>query len=270
MNKLTYPFFVLRSHRGFAIFSAIIIALMQYLIVSIMSTQTADSVVGTIMSQMPERFRVLVNENFIARRSVQGAAAFGFNHPLVLALLMINAIVVPTRHIAGEIESGTMEWLLAHPVRRARIVVSLWCTGSLLVLLIVSPALASSLLSMAREGHFTSEFLVKILQVGANLWLLCTLVLSVAMLIATFNNESGKAGIRTASLILALYFLFFLSTIWDFLEWTKPLNIFSYYQPQALMFDERSFLLHAAVLVTLIGICLGTSIWHFRHRDIPG
>jgi len=118
MSNLTYPLFILRSHRGFAIFSVVVIASLQYLIVEIMSSAGTDTLVGSILSQLPERFRMFVSENFLARLSVRGAAAFGFNHPIVLTLLLINVIGIPTRHIAGEIESGTMEWLLAQPVKR--------------------------------------------------------------------------------------------------------------------------------------------------------
>ncbi|NIO28559.1 MAG: ABC transporter permease subunit [Candidatus Latescibacteria bacterium] len=270
MNSLAYPLFILKNHRGFALFSVVVIAALQYLIIELMTTLNTDAFINTIFSQLPERFRLLVSENFIARMSAEGAAAFGFNHPIVLALLVINAINIPTRHIAGEIESGTMEWLLAHPMKRMRILGSLWISGGFLIFLIICGAWTGSFLALAATHHYTYETFVKMLQIGTNLWLLSVLVLSFSILISAFGKEGSRVGMRCAAVILIFYFLHFLGTLWKFLEAIKPFNIFTYYQPQKLMFDERSFWLHLCVLSVLIGLCLIISVKQFQRRDIPG
>ena len=63
--------------------------------------------------------------------SVDGAIAFGYAHPMVLVMTCFVAILLPSRHLAGEIEDGTLELLLALPVRRPTITFSLWLSSVL-------------------------------------------------------------------------------------------------------------------------------------------
>ncbi len=267
---MTYPFFIVKQHRGFILFSVVVIGALQYLIIELMTTVDPQTVFDAVVDQLPERFRMLITEAFITRMTIDGTAAFGFNHPLVLALLAINAINIPTRHIAGEIEFGTMEWLLAHPVRRGQVLLSLWTTACAVVLLIICGAWIGSLSALAINQLFSQELLLKMLKIGTNLWLLIVLILSFTMLIAVFGREGSKIGLRAAAITLGFYFLHFLSALWDFIGFTKPINIFTYYQPQKLMSGERSFALNACVLLALIAVCLWISVRQFQRRDIPG
>ncbi len=270
MDNKTYPRFIIKMHRGYVLFSMVIIAFLQYLIVELMSSMDTDVFYENVISQLPERLQMLVSESFITRLSVEGSVAFGFNHPLVLTFLFLLAIILPTRHIAGDIENGAMELLLAHPVKRQHLLTSLWATGSLLLLIIICAGGIGSVLALAETGHLSGAVLLKMLQIGINLWLLAILVMSLAMLISTFGKEGSRAGTRSAALIFIFYFLFFLGILWDAVSVIKPYNIFTYYQPTKLMFGERSFWLHAVVLSVLIAVSLIVSINQFRRRDIPG
>jgi ABC-2 type transport system permease protein len=270
MDNRTYPSLIIKMHRSYVLFSMLIIAFLQYLIVELMTTMDVDAFYGNVLTQLPERFQMLISESFITRLSVDGAVAFGFNHPLVLTLLFLLSITLPSRHIAGDIENGTMELLLAHPVKRYRLLISLWATGGLLLLAVILAGGIGSAVGLADTGHLSGKLVLKILELGANLWLLAVLVLSLAMLISVFGKEGGRAGIRAAALILIFYFLFFLGILWDAIHTLTPYNIFAYYQPTKLMFGERSFWLHAVVLSVLIIISLAVSLRQFQRRDIPG
>ena len=270
MDNKTYPRFILKMHRGYVLFSVIIIAFLQYLLVKLMTTMDVDVFYENIFSQLPERLQMVINESFFTRLSVEGAVAFGFNHPLVLTLLFLLAISLPTRHIAGDIENGTMELLLAHPIKRRQLLTSLWATGSLMLLAIICAGEIGSVLALAETGNLSEVVLLKMLQIGINLWLLAILVMSIATLISTYMKEGSRAGMRSAAVILVFYFLFFQGILWDAVAFIKPYNIFTYYQPTKLMFGERSFWLHAMVLSVLIAVSLIVSLSRFRKRDIPG
>jgi ABC-type transport system involved in multi-copper enzyme maturation permease subunit len=90
------------------------------------------------------------------------------------------------------------------------------------------------------------------------------------MVLSSFEKEGNKVGIRAAGIALVFYLLHYLSSLWNTIEFTKPFNIFSYYQPEDLMTGQRSFLLHFVVLSSLILLCLLVSIYQFNRRDIPG
>jgi ABC-2 type transport system permease protein len=198
-----------------------------------------------------------------------GAAAFGLNHPLVLTLLVINAINIPSHHISRELESGTLELLLAHPVRRNTLLTSLWVSGGLIILAIVTTALIGSCTSIILFHKLTLQLFMHLLQICLNLWLLITLIFTYTLLIAVFGRTGSRAGNTSAGITFFFYLLFFLAEIWSKLSFTKYFNIFNYYQPQKLMFDKGNFPRDAAILIVLIVISLVISLRKFGKRDIP-
>ena len=198
MDNKTYPRLIIKMHRGYVVFSMIIISFLQYLIVELMTTIDTDIFYENILKQLPERLQMLISDSFITRLSVEGAVAFGFNHPLVLTLLFLLAISLPARHIAGDIENGTMEMLLSHPVKRHHLLTSLWATGSLLLLVIICAGGIGSTIALAKAGQLTGAIMLKMLQIEINLWLLAMVVLSLAMLIL---NSSTSLSLRLNGLM---------------------------------------------------------------------
>lgn len=270
MNRLAYPRFIWSNHRGLMIFSIIFIAAMQFLVVKLITTFDTASILSAIMDQLPAQFRQFLTQEFLTVLSVEGAAAFGFNHPMVLTVLAINAIILPTRDLAGEIEGGTMELLLAYPVRRTTLLLSLWISGVVMLLVIISGGFIGSLTAISIFYQLNFHFFVKLLQIVSNLWLLFTLIFTFTLLLAVFGREGSKIGARAAAVILIFYLLHFLSGIWDALKFTRPFNIFTYYPPAQLMFEQSDFWLNALILVILTTVCLLVGLRQFNRRDIPG
>lgn len=270
MSTLVYPLFIWKNHRGFFVFSFIIIAMMQFLVITLVSSMETGPIMDVMMQQLPERFQTLINEQFLSGLTLKGAAAFGFNHPLVLALLVIYAINIPNRHISTEIETGTLELLLAYPFRRTTLLISLWMATGLLLLLIICGAWAGSFAAIFLQEALSLDLFMQMLKIGLNLWLLLILIMSYTLLIATFMKTGSKAGFYGAGVTLIFYFGNFLTALWKPISFVEPINIFTYFQPQKLMFDQRSLWLNVTVLSTLIVICLILSVRQFNRRDIPG
>jgi len=270
MAPLSFPLFIWKNHRGLALFSVIFIATLQFLIVKLVADIDIAPIVSAVLEQLPPRVRSFINEQFLTLLSVQGAAAFGLNHPLALILLAINAVGIPLRDLAGGIESGGMEWLLSHPLTRTRLLLSLWTTAAVMLLVIVAGAVAGALSGILIYHQLTLDLFRKLLQIGANLWLLFLFIHSYTLLLAVFAREGSKTGIRSAAITLSCYLLHFFDKIWDFLSFSKPFNFFNYYTPQDLMFEQGNLGLNAAVLSTLSLVCLGAAVYQFNRRDIPG
>ena len=137
MNKMTYFRLIWKNHRSFAIFSMVFITLLQFLILYLITTFNMPAIIQTFLAQMPAKMKVYLSENFFSTLTLDGAAAFGFNHPLVLTLLAMNALNIPALHISREMESGSLELLLAHPFRRQSLILKLWISGCFLLLAII-------------------------------------------------------------------------------------------------------------------------------------
>lgn len=269
MIKLVYLSLILKNNRGFAIFSMVFITSLQFLILYLVTTIDTASILAAILDQLPEKMRIFLNDSFFSTLTFDGAAAFGFNHPLVLALLAINAINIPVNHITHEIESGTLELLLAHPFQRVSLINTLWVSGSLIILSIIIAALVGSFTSILLFHQLNTELIIRLLQISFNLWLLFVLIFTFTLLISVYGKMGSKAGNISAVITLVFYLLHFLSQLWDALEFTRPFNIFSYYEPQKLMFDQGNFGRDITVLSSLVIICFVISLWKFRKRDIP-
>lgn len=269
MNRITYYKLIWKNHRSFAIFSMVFIMLLQFLILYLITTFNLPSIIQTLLVQMPEKIKVYLSESFFNTLTLDGAAAFGFNHPLVLTLLAISAVNIPTMHISREMESGTLELLLSHPFRRQSLFLKLWISGCLLLLVIILAGLVGSVSAVTIYHHLTPELFIKMVKIGFNLWLLFVLVMSYTLLIAVFARTGSRAGNYAAVLTLVFYLLYFLSQLWDEIKFTKPFNIFTYYEPQKLMFGQANFLLNCIVLIALILCCFLLSRWQFIRRDIP-
>lgn len=267
---MAYFYFIWKFHRSFLIFSAVVISAFQFLILKLVTTIDYSAITSYLLEQLPENVQTMFGQDFISMLTVDGAAAFGLNHPLVLVILSIGAITIPSRHIAGEAETGTLELVLSFPVARTKLLLNLWITVLSFLFFIILFAVSSSLVSIYIFHQLTAGLFVKMITIGCNLWLLFVFMMSLSLLLSSFGKEGNKVGIRVAGITLVFYLLHYLSSLWDTISFTKPFNFFAYYQPEDLMTGNRSFSLHFVVLFSLILICLLVSLFQFNRRDIPG
>jgi ABC-type transport system involved in multi-copper enzyme maturation permease subunit len=256
-------------HRGFMLFGFLLIGLLQFVIISIFSSLDYIPFIELFIKQLPPQLQAIFNEEFINRFSINGAAAFGYNHPMVLSILGIAAITIPARHLAGEAENGNLEILLAHPFRREYYFISLWCASAMAIFFIILGGWSGSFMALILKQQFRLAIMGNLLKIGVNLWLLFLLILSYSITISSFGREGNKSGLVAAAITIFFYLLYFVSTIWEEIQFSKNFNIFHYYQPQKLMFGQRSFWLNALVLFILISILFLLAKKQTVKRDIP-
>ena len=268
--KLHHPRFIWKRHMGLIIFSALFLAILQFLVLYIITTLNYGAVIESFINRLPYAFQTMFATQFFRSFSAEGAVAFGFNHPLVMAIMALSAIIIPARHVAGEVEDGTLELMLTYPVARWRHMMAVWFSSALALMILVFYCWLGSLLSIAIFHELTGHLAMGMLKIGINLWLLFLLVSSYTLLISSFGKEGGKAGTSGAGITLIFYLVHFLSSMLEALSFLKPFNIFYYYLPQKLMYGEGSFPFNASVLTVFISICLTTAIIQFNRRDVPG
>ena len=269
MVEWAYIRLVWRNNRMFAILTAGFITLFQFLILYLITTFDTQAMLVAVLQQLPPAMKAFLQDSFFSMFTLDGAAAFGFNHPIVLTLFVLNAIIIPGHHITSELESGTLEILLAHPFKRSSLLVSLWITGSLILLFIILISLAGSVSSILLFHELETIMFLRLLEICFNLWLLMILIFTVTLLIAVFSKVGVKAGSLSYGLTFFFYLLYFLSQMWDKIAFTKPFNIFSYYEPQMIVQREANYLLDIIVLTGLIAISFGISLRRFGRRNIP-
>ncbi|MDK9699988.1 MAG: hypothetical protein OEM52_07585, partial [bacterium] len=117
-----------------------------------MSAQTAlREVVVKIMKILPAAIQQKAARDALMLLDPGGAMALALTHPLLTVPILLWAILIPVRHLAGEQERGLLDVILAKPFTRLQWIAALvlWQVGGLLVLSLAVGA------SFARAiGHF--------------------------------------------------------------------------------------------------------------------
>lgn len=199
------------------------------------------------------------------------AFALAWSHPIILTILAAHAILVCTRVLAGEVERGTVDVLLALPVSRTKLLfneIAAWMITAGVVLGGVYGGCWIGCQFVKVENRPDFGFLLIVL---LNLWLVYAAIGSVALLAASLTDRRTRAVM--AALILTVFsllinFLYLLDSSLEFTKALAPLSFLEYYKPiNALMSGEwpvRNMLILGGVVS---GLWIATLVV-IRRRDV--
>jgi ABC-2 type transport system permease protein len=213
--------------------------------------------------------------------------SIGYVHPLVQAILCIWAIGRAAGAIAGEIDRGTMELLLAQPVARYRVVLAHLCVDLLAI-----PAFCLSLWL----GTWLGTWLVGLLELGApadsadfadprvfapalvNVAALLFAITGYTMALSARGRFRGRVMGLAVFVTLLMFLVNVIGQLWDVVEPLRPLTVFCYYQPQRIILDGNWYVdigpwkdaVNGTVVLFAVGAAgYAIAFWHFCRRDLP-
>jgi ABC-2 type transport system permease protein len=263
-----------------------------------------SQVESTLFEGPGKVMRTLMGGENINLERAMDMLSVGYVHPLVITILCIWAIGRSSGAIAGEIDRGTMELLLAQPVRRPRLILAHLCID-----LMTIPLLCLSLWA----GTFLGVFLIGPIELsgedlkhfpfpvhldpdalrldpaafGPGLWNVAALVFAVSGY-TLWLSAAGRFRSKVLGLAVFITLLQFLINVvgqfWDTIGMLRPFTVFYYYQPQQIVLAHRwsvdlgqfwnngqpLFALNVlAVLVTVGTVGYGMALWFFSRRDLP-
>lgn len=167
-------------------------------------------------------------ENFLAMEN------FSLLWPVMLIAFLVSWA---GSAIAGEMEKGTIEILLAQPVSRLKIFFSKYFSG-FTALLIFTALSIYSIIPLARlydvNFQFQSYFLISILG-----FLLGLAIFSVSMFFSAVFNEKGRVYFLGAGMMVAMYFLQIISNLKESLANLKYATFFYYFDFNKALFDYK-------------------------------
>ena len=258
----------LRDHLPFLILAFVLAGALQTLLLTIVTTTQLFNFVRDFIQQLPQELQQFLGEEFIAQFSVKGAAAFGYNHPLVITFLTIVAIILPSRHIAGEIENGTLELTFAMSVRRISISLSLWVVSFVAIFFVIGGCWLGTVISTLIFPEARLLPLSEIFLIGLNLGALMLCINAYTFLISACSREGSKVALQAAGITLFFYFLNSIAKIWSAASFLKPYSIFYYYEPQNIMMGQANFTRDLLVLGLLTISLMVPAIYKINRRDI--
>jgi ABC-type transport system involved in multi-copper enzyme maturation permease subunit len=260
----------LHEHLLFLIFAFILVGIFQLLMITLVVETDMLNVAKIFFSRFPPQVQQFLGEEFLAQFSVNGAVAFGYNHPIVLIFLAVIAIMLPARHIAGEIEGGSLELLLSLPIKRFKLAFSLWILSFLSLLVVIIGGWLGTIIGLMIYPQISGLPLSIIFRIGLNLWFLMITINAYTFFFSSISREAGKVTQRAAGLTLFFYFLSYTVKLWDKASFLKPVTIFTYYQPQALAMNQNLWLKNIVILAVLVIVFMVIAFRTISRRDIPG
>jgi ABC-2 type transport system permease protein len=219
--------------------------------------------------------------------------SIGYVHPLMQFVFCIWAVGRAAGAVAGEIDRGTMELLLAQPVPRSRVILAHLCVD-----LVAIPALCLCLWS----GNWLGYWLVGPIhvevpeveglpiklpppepgQLHTDPMAFAPALAAVAALMFAVSGVtmwwSARGRFRWRVLGFAVFFFLvqflvnLIGQMWpEAFGWARPLTVFYYYQPQQIILGQELAVASRGIAVMfgvgVVGYAL--ALWSFTRRDVP-
>jgi ABC-2 type transport system permease protein len=204
----------------------------------------------------------------------------GYVHPVVLTILSVWAVGRASGAIAGELDRGTMELLLAQPLARWRVIVSHLAVDCLTIPVLCGCLWLGTTLGVYAFGlvDMTANNRVPIdpARFGPALWNVGALLFAlsgITMMLSAAGRFRGRVLGLAVVLTLVQFVVNLLAQTWSDIEFLRPWTVFYYYQPQALIlsFDGAGELgAHNVAVLCVVGIIgYAIALTVFWRRDLP-
>ncbi len=181
-------------------------------------------------------------------------------------MAVILAISLASHLIINEIDNGTAESLLSLPIKRAKIFVSRYITG-LLMLIGFNVISIFSIIPLAaiHDVDFIWQNNVTLF-IGSTIF--SWACYSIAIFVSTIFSEKSKATMTTGGIILLAYFINILAGLNDNLVNMKYFSIFNYYSSESLLLKNiyPDYFVWAFSVI-IISLSLAAFI-RFKSRDV--
>lgn len=219
--------------------------------------------------------------------------SIGYVHPLTQAILCVWAVGRASSAIAGEIDRGTMELLLAQPLPRYKLVLAHLCVDLAVIPLLCLSMWTGNWLGISLFGQIepNAPLTASTLRVDPHvmlpaLWNVAALLFAVSgitMVLSARGRFRGKVLGQAVFLTLAQFLVNVVGQLWDAVEALRPFTVFYYYQPQQIILENRwtidlakawhlnePFHVHGLAVLIAVGLAgYGIALWKFCRRDLP-
>lgn len=210
----------------------------------------------------------LLNVDLSAGINAQMTQAFLWVHPTVLALTWAHAMLYSSRMPAGEIDNGSIDFLLGLPVSRWK----LYATEAIGFILS-----GCVLLSIGFTGHLiASATLQPSMRPGAyatfgvmmNFLAVYCAVGGMAFLVSTCCDRRARAVGAVFAILLVSFLLTFLAQFWDAAKPWSVLSVMKYYRPAAIIQSGEFPWKDTFILMTIAAVTWTIGGVVFRRRSI--
>jgi ABC-2 type transport system permease protein len=199
--------------------------------------------------------------------SLSGALALGAIHPISLILNSIFAAGFATSAIAGERQRGTLEVLLARPVSRRTLYVTLLVAVLGFVGVAILASIAGALIGAVIAGVSAELVPGRLLFFWLNGVLLFGAIAAVGLAASvSFDRLTPAIGI-TVGFTVVSYFLEVIGTFWPDARWLQAYSVFHYFNAKQVL-EGNVETGNLALLAAVAAVAIGWALVVFPRRDL--
>src|SRR4030095_5527134 len=243
------------QNRAFLIACAALLGFFQFLTCAIVASMNLPTMFDQFLIFAPPVIRALIEQS-IPGVSAAGILAFTWNHPAIHALMTAVAITLGARAVAGEIENGVIELVLAQPVSRVN-----YLSAHLVfaVFSLAFVAFAGLIGMIVGQGVFDLQAFAgdRLLRFVANTLLVQMRWYALTLLFSTFGRKNGRVAILGMLVAIISFLDSLLATLWNRAAFMKPYSLHTYYDPRTILVDGS--LAVSSVIVLAVFIVVATS-----------
>ena len=199
--------------------------------------------------------------------TLPGMMTLGLQHPIAIAFLGIFAVGSTVTAIAGERERGRLEVLLARPLPRRALYVTIAVAVAIMLALVLAAVLIGQMVGVALEGVSKELDLAQMPLVFANGLLLWAAVAAFGLAASvSFDRLAPALGLTLAYLVVN-YFLEILGSLWRDVAWSQAYSLFHHFQPGKILTGKADWL-DFVILLAAIAIPVAFALIVFPRRDL--
>ncbi len=258
---------LLARNRALLAVSVLLFGGFEVLICAIVTTLDLGTVLENVMTSAPPFFSSLIGEQF-GGLTLRGILAFGWNHPVALALGTGVAIALGSRAVAGEIDQGAMELLLTQPLSRLRYYAAHALFGATALALLTLAGIAGTL--VGQRLYDLDPFGARDLALlGTLYWLLNVAWFAIALALSARGREGGAVAMAVFFLALLSYLVNAIGSVLDSIAFALPFSLYTWFSPRDVLVEPVPQTTAIAVLVSVAVVAVFTGATLFQRRDLP-
>lgn len=167
--------------------------------------------------------------------SLPGAVTLGTQHPLAIAMIAVFAVGATSTAIAGERQAGTLEVLLARPLSRTAVYLSIALALLLVVAVVVAALIGGFITGAALQNVLDDLPLEQVPMVFLNGFLLWGAFATFGLAASVTFDRAGPAIGITLAYLLVNYFLEILGSLWQEAAWTQEYSLFHHFNSTEIL-----------------------------------
>ena len=245
----------------------LVLAGFEFVLCAVVASMDTEAALGQMTAFAPPLLRAMIEQN-MPGGSPAGVLSFGWNHPIAHALLGAVAITLAARAIAGEIETGAIELVMAQPISRtgyfaAHVSFGAGAIAAVLAGGLLGTALGQQVFSLNAFG------MERLAALFLNAFVLQLAIYALTLAASAAGREAGRAALVGVLFTVLSFLVNVIAALWDKASFAKPWSLHAYYDPREILTQGHLPASSVLILAVFSAVAMTAAFVRFLRRDLP-